>query len=106
MSKDTNDILRWMRLVEDSEEETEEPESSEPEEMEEPEDLESKKGKGKITRQRVLDWIAENPNPDDDALHDWADEMGWEHDEVEEMAYRILTDYALMLKKEKEKGKR
>jgi hypothetical protein len=95
MNKDTNDILRWMRLAEGKEE-------SEPEETEEPEDLESKKGKGKITRQRVLDWFVENPNPDDDALHAWAEEMGWDEHEVEEQVYRILTDYALMLKKEKD----
>lgn len=94
MKNDIKDILKWRQLVE---------ESSEPEEMEEPEDLESKKGYGKITREKVMDWFLDNPNPDDEKFHKWAEEMGWDPHEAEEVVYRIVTDYALMVREKQEK---
>lgn len=93
MRNDINDILRWRHLTE---------ESSEPEEMEEPEDLKSKKGYEKITREKIMDWFLENPNPDDEKLHMWAEKMGWDEHEVEEVIYRIVTDYALMIREKHE----
>lgn len=44
--------------------------------------------------QEVLAFFKENPNPDDDKLHDWAEEKGYNVHEVETEIYRLLTKFS------------
>lgn len=39
----------------------------------------------------VVAFFDQNPNPTDEALHAWAEERGWDPDEVEEVVYRLAT---------------
>jgi len=39
------------------------------------------------------DFLRENPNPEDEEVHEWAEENGYEIDEVEELAYSMAHKY-------------
>ena len=44
-------------------------------------------------KQEVINFIIENPNPPDSEFHDFADELDVETDELEAIAYSLLTDF-------------
>lgn len=44
---------------------------------------------------KVIDYFLANPYPNDDDIHDFADELGVSHDKLEEIIYSLLTDFIL-----------
>ena len=48
----------------------------------------------------VVEWFKENPNPDDEKVHGWAESMGWEHSDLEEVIYGLVTEYVKMMDEE------
>jgi len=42
----------------------------------------------------IMAFFRENPNPNDDALHDWAEGKGYDVHEVETEIYRLLTKFS------------
>jgi len=47
-------------------------------------------------KELVLEWLDANPDPDDDAVHALAEEIGMETDELEEVLYEIATEHTEM----------
>lgn len=45
------------------------------------------------TEDRIIDFFAENPSPEDSQIHALADELGIEHSEFESKIYKILSDF-------------
>ena len=46
------------------------------------------------TKEQIVAWFRKHPNPEDEeAVHAWADEKGWNVHELEELIYSVLTDY-------------
>jgi hypothetical protein len=44
-------------------------------------------------KEKIIDFIINNPNPEDSKFHEFADKIGIDHDELEKSAYSILTDF-------------
>ena len=92
----TNEDIRWwLKLSKDvilNENNDEEEEEGEEEE-------EESSGK-KPTRQNVIDYLKENPNPSDDEFHDWAEGEGFNVHEAEAAVYALATEHVKMLDKE------
>jgi hypothetical protein len=42
-------------------------------------------------KEEVLEFFEDHPNPSDDDLHDWAEEEGFDIEEVEEIVYSLLS---------------
>lgn len=59
-------------------------------EEDEPED--SEKG-DKSLKQDLVEFLKENPNPKDELVHEWAEERGYEVDDIEALLYELATDY-------------
>jgi hypothetical protein len=45
----------------------------------------------------LVQFLLKNPNPSDKQIHKWAEERGWEPDDVEELIYRMVSTYAMFL---------
>ena len=43
-------------------------------------------------KEEVLDFFEAHPNPSDDDLHDWADDEGYDVEEIEEIVYSLLSE--------------
>lgn len=41
----------------------------------------------------VIEFFTDNPNPDDDTLHEWAEDRGLDPHEVEEVVYELATEH-------------
>lgn len=109
--QELNDIKKWQNLSEDLEghkapEQQAKPDKTEIQKISQWQRLaeamnpqsgqiDEEATKPKINKSLVLSWLRENPNPKDEAVHDWADEMGVNYDDVEEIIYAIATDYAM-----------
>ena len=39
----------------------------------------------------IIKYFKENPNPTDDMIHDFAESMGLDHDQLENIIYKVLT---------------
>ena len=46
---------------------------------------------------KLIDYLASNPNPDDDSVHDWAEKEGLDIHEVEAEMYKLATQMVLFL---------
>jgi hypothetical protein len=53
-----------------------------------------KKADGEPSEDQVAEFLQRNPNPSDDAFHQWAEGHGWEPDDAEAVAYRLATQKA------------
>lgn len=47
----------------------------------------------KIVKEEVIAWFKQHPNPDDDDVHGFAESLGVEPHEFEEIVYSILTEH-------------
>lgn len=47
-------------------------------------------------KEDLMEFLEENPNPADTAVHEWAEERGYEVDDIEEVVYEIATDHVQM----------
>jgi hypothetical protein len=52
----------------------------------------------------VAEFLLDNPDPEDEEVHEWAEENGIETEEVEKAAYYLATRYAKLLLGGKSKG--
>jgi hypothetical protein len=58
------------------------------------EDSEESKEKENVpTKKQLINWLKDNPNPEDEDLHKWAEDNGWDIHEVEDMMYKIATKH-------------
>ena len=48
-------------------------------------------------REEVVSWLQENPNPEDEDLHTWAEGKGYNVHEVEDQLYKLATSYCALL---------
>ena len=60
-------------------------------EEEQPNPYDSEEEEKEVPREEVLKFFRTHPNPNDSTVHDWAKEMGYETDDVEEAIYKIAT---------------
>lgn len=44
-------------------------------------------------RQEIIEFLRENPNPEDELLHDWAEERGYDIHEIEDQMYELATEH-------------
>lgn len=44
-------------------------------------------------REELIQFLKENPNPEDELLHEWAESRGYDVHEVEDHAYAIATEH-------------
>ena len=44
-------------------------------------------------KELLTEWLEQNPNPDDDAVHAFAEEIGMEPDDLEEIIYELATEH-------------
>lgn len=51
----------------------------------------------KPTQDDVVEFLKENPNPEDELLHDWAEGKGFDVSKVEALMYELATLYAKIL---------
>ena len=61
------------------------------------EDTEDEEPAGEVvvpTMDEVIQFFVENPNPEDEVLHDWCEEKGYTTPAVESMVYKLATAYA------------
>ena len=65
-----------------------------------------KEEEGSKLKDEIIKFFKDNPNPDDDKLHDWAEGKGYEPSEVEDEVYKFATLYVKLLTegKAEEKG--
>lgn len=49
------------------------------------------------TREEVVKFFAEHPDPDDSVLHKWAEDNRFDVPEVENEAYKLVTEYVSFL---------
>lgn len=56
------------------------------------------KSKMKLTMEAVVNFLQENPNPEDYVLHEWAESKGFNVHAVEELVYQLATLYAKKMK--------
>lgn len=54
----------------------------------------AKVAEGEPTEDQVSEFLNRNPNPSDDAFHQWAEGHGWKPDDAEAVAYRLATQKA------------
>ncbi len=47
---------------------------------------------GNVDRDEIDGFLSTNPNPTDDQVHNWAEEKGYDKEEVEEALYRLATE--------------
>jgi hypothetical protein len=52
-----------------------------------------KGGSDKDIKQELVEFLKDNPNPEDELVHDWAEEHGYEVDDIEALLYELATDY-------------
>jgi len=52
-----------------------------------------KGGSDKDLKQELVEFLKDNPNPEDELVHEWAEENGYEVDEIESLLYELATDY-------------
>jgi hypothetical protein len=52
------------------------------------------KSKIKLTMEAVMDFLLDNPNPEDYVLHEWAESKGFNVHAVEELVYQMATVHA------------
>lgn len=45
-------------------------------------------------KETILEWLEENPNPEDEEVHALAEQIGIEKDELEEIIYEIATEHS------------
>lgn len=50
-------------------------------------------------RWKIAEWLRANPNPDDNKVHAWAEELEMEVDDLEEAIYRLASEHARELGK-------
>jgi hypothetical protein len=50
------------------------------------------------TEEQLIAWFKKHPNPEDEDLHKWVEDNGWNIHEVEDMAYKLVTDYIKTMK--------
>ena len=43
------------------------------------------------THQLIIDYFKENPNPTDEMIHEFAEELGMSHDQLENLIYKCMT---------------
>lgn len=60
------------------------------------------KGTKKPSEKDVISFLKDNPNPDDDNVHDWANENGYEIHGLETIIYKLATKYVKSLDKEED----
>ena len=67
---------------------------------------EEESGKTEIPEQDVVQFLTDNPNPDDATLHAWAEDKGYNIHNVEAKIYELATKYTQFLSegKAKEEG--
>lgn len=53
--------------------------------------------KGASMSEELIDFLADNPDPPDSDVHDWAEEKGYDTDEVEAAIYKFATLYIKFL---------
>lgn len=46
------------------------------------------------TREDVIAWLKENPNPKDSQVHAWAEELNYDTHKLESIIYTLASDYA------------
>ena len=51
-----------------------------------------------LTKDDVIDFLKDNPNPDEDAVKDWVDSMGFDTYNVGVVLYELATEYVKGLK--------
>jgi len=54
---------------------------------------ESKEKENVPTKEQLINWLRDNPDPEDEDLHKWVEENGWDIHEVEDMMYKIATKH-------------
>lgn len=65
------------------------------------EEPDSDEGGGKApTKDDVLEWFLDNPKPSDEEVHMWAEDMGFAAEDVEEVIYSCVGEYAKKLDEE------
>ncbi len=52
-----------------------------------------KGGSDKDIKQELVEFLKDHPNPEDEEVHEWAEEHGYEVDEIESLLYELATDY-------------
>lgn len=67
--------------------------------IEELEELEESEGveQEELNKDMVLEWFRNNPNPDDKKVHDWAEELDVDEEELEAVIYSLVTDHVKLL---------
>jgi len=53
----------------------------------------SKNLRSKEMKEDFETFLKDNPNPEDEEVHEWAEESGYAIDEIEELAYSMAHDY-------------
>lgn len=61
---------------------------------------EKKSEEKKPSKQDVIDWLEENPNPSDDQVEAAAKEMGWSYPGMEEVIFRLASEYVKSMSSE------
>jgi hypothetical protein len=102
ISKDGGEVERWRQIVEKMAK-PEEAEIETPEE-EAAEDAKMKKGTKKASEKDVVEFLKGHKNPDDDAVHDWAEEQGFEIHGLEKLFYKLASDHVAEMGDDGETG--
>ena len=55
-----------------------------------------------IDKDDVLDFFRENNNPSDEDVHAFAEELGYDPEELEEVIYELVTEYVKILDDEED----
>lgn len=56
-----------------------------------------KEEEGSKLKDELIKFFTDNPNPEDEKLHDWAESKGYEPSEVEDEVYKFATLYVKLL---------
>jgi len=65
----------------------------------------NQEGAGVPSKEELIKWIRSNLNFEDEKLHAWVEENGWDIHEVEDMVYELASDHVKQCMKEKKNGK-
>lgn len=57
------------------------------------------------SKEELIKWISSNLNFEDEKLHAWVEQNGWNVHEVEDMIYSLASDHVKECMKEKKNGK-
>jgi len=49
------------------------------------------------SQDEIISFLSENPNPPDSEVHNWAEEKGWDVDDVEAEIYKLATKFAQIM---------